>query len=1110
MDFLPFILRRARRHWQILLTVALGVFLSTALLAASPLLVNTVVEFGLRRTLLSAAPLAGHLRLKAFGQVDAARFAEVDTAVQQITRNTLRSFTSQIIPTAGTRWLHPWLDGQIIEDQRVNFSFYGMGDTDIAQHVTFVAGDWPDVAVNGTTVHAVIGQEFAQAYALQVGDTLPLSIERDETEATLQLQVSGIIQANDPRDPYWFGEFSPLRAQSDERWLAQYAAIVSAADFFTISDQLFADSTAEQYWYTLIVPEAISAPTIPLVRARLARLITDLGELSSPSVRVDSGLDDILANFAAQTTAVRAPLYFLTAEVVLLTLYYVTMVAALAVRQVEREFSVLQSRGASRRQIIRIQAIEAVIISVAALVSGPGLAVVLVRGITIFGPLADVSEPDWALTVPQAAWLAAIIAALACVIGLLLPVNRAVNRSIVAYQQTAVRDTDRPFWQRYYLDVFLVVIGLVLLWRLQFYGSIVGGGSSRPQVDWLLLLSPVALLVGAGTILLRIFPLFLSGLSAITSRAKGLPAALAMWQASRNPKHVARLVLLLTLAISLGILATGINATLDQSEVERSRYATGGEIRLVSRRDVPLSAVKRVSDVTEATGIWRNQGSVSIGRDYFRFEVLAIDPEAFAAQTQYRGDFSAQPMGQLLGSLVLAEPLAQPTTPLPGQPAEFGFWLWSGADPGDENLPILGDSDLDRIGVEAKFVTALDERLTLRVTPTETGGYPSDGWRYFRAEVPLLSEDSYPLALHSIWFRNRTRTSGNFGRSVGNSFLFVVDDLTAVDAQTGQTTLFEGMENLTTIWQLGNDVAAAAYENETVHSGRSSHSLFLNMLPSFLAPFQLVVTQDDDVALPALVSPAFVAQTEAAVGDIMQLSIDSDPFKFQIVGVVNYFPTMYEDLNAGYLITNRDAILYFLNRSTSQSINSNEALVAVAEDVAVEDVSAAAVTAVASINQAWEAETIRKQIKADPMGLGLRSVTYFGYILTTALSLIGFATYFYLSARQKSAIYGVLRSLGMSSRQLYGSLVMEQVVLILAGLTVGTVLGVVLNQITLPGLPITFGERPPTPPFLAQNDWVAVGRIYLSLTIAFFLSLGIATALLWRTQLHRVLRVGEE
>jgi ABC-type antimicrobial peptide transport system permease subunit len=144
------------------------------------------------------------------------------------------------------------------------------------------------------------------------------------------------------------------------------------------------------------------------------------------------------------------------------------------------------------------------------------------------------------------------------------------------------------------------------------------------------------------------------------------------------------------------------------------------------------------------------------------------------------------------------------------------------------------------------------------------------------------------------------------------------------------------------------------------------------------------------------------------------------------------------------------------------------------------------------------------------MALGLRSVTFFGYILTTLLSLVGFATYFYMSARQRETAYGVLRSIGMSPGQLYGALVLEQVALILAGLAIGTILGVVLNRITLPGLPITFGDRPPTPPFLVRDDWLAVGRIYLTLAIAFFISLGIATALLWRTQLHRVLRVGEE
>ena len=67
-----------------------------------------------------------------------------------------------------------------------------------------------------------------------------------------------------------------------------------------------------------------------------------------------------------------------------------------------------------------------------------------------------------------------------------------------------------------------------------------------------------------------------------------------------------------------------------------------------------------------------------------------------------------------------------------------------------------------------------------------------------------------------------------------------------------------------------------------------------------------------------------------------------------------------------------------------------------------------------------------------------------------------------------------------------------------------------LNWLTLTQLPISLGGRPPAPPFLAATDWGAVVQIYLTLTIAFLISLGMAVFLLWRTQIHRVLRVGEE
>ncbi|MCA9934955.1 MAG: ABC transporter permease, partial [Anaerolineales bacterium] len=518
MNFITFILRRAARHWQILLTLILGVLLSTALLASSPVLVDTVVEFGLRRNLLAGAPLESNLRLRAYSRMDRAAYEAYDADTRQVIANHIDPYVQQIVPTAGTRWLFPWLGDQATVDQRVSMRFYGFGDSDIANYSDFAEGGWPETPfVEDGVLAVVIGEEMAEAYDLQVGSRLPLSIKQSAEMPDLTLEVNGILQPQNGRSLYWFGEFSPLRSSSDEHWSAQYVVLLPYADFFPMVERYFPGTNLELYWQVLSEPDAISSQDISLLRVELVRLRDDLRELQ-PAITVDSELDDVLANFASQSTAVRAPLYFLSAEVVLLILYYVIMVAALAVRQVEREFAILQSRGAAGKQIFRIQAGEALLISALAFVSGPLLGLLLVRALVIAGPLADVSEPGWALTLPQTAWLTAGVGVLAALAGLLMPVGPAIKRSIVTYQQTSIRDTRTPLWQRYYLDVFVLALGLVLLLRLHFYGGIVGGGSTRPQVDWLLLLSPIALLVGSGTILLRVFPLILRLASALTSR----------------------------------------------------------------------------------------------------------------------------------------------------------------------------------------------------------------------------------------------------------------------------------------------------------------------------------------------------------------------------------------------------------------------------------------------------------------------------------------------------------------------------------------------------------------------------------------------------------------
>jgi ABC-type lipoprotein release transport system permease subunit len=115
-----------------------------------------------------------------------------------------------------------------------------------------------------------------------------------------------------------------------------------------------------------------------------------------------------------------------------------------------------------------------------------------------------------------------------------------------------------------------------------------------------------------------------------------------------------------------------------------------------------------------------------------------------------------------------------------------------------------------------------------------------------------------------------------------------------------------------------------------------------------------------------------------------------------------------------------------------------------------------------------------------------------------------------MSARRREMAYGVLRTMGLSPGQLYVSLVVEQVVLIASGLALGVLLGAILNSLVLPSLPITLGKLPPVPPFRAYSDWAAVGRIVLVLGGALLVSLTVATLLLWRARIHRVLRIGEE
>lgn len=1112
MNIFTYLVRRTSRRWQILLTIILGVISATGLLSSGPLLVNTVMDFALPYKLRSVSPLESNLRLTTYDMVDLASYQELDSRVRARIDEYLGSYTGQIVSSVASAWAYPWQLEQILPDQRVNLRTY----EGIAEKVEFIEGDWPQGDIyQDNTVAVVISESFAEAYGLVVGDLLPLSFDERETAPSLWFQVTGIIRPQFPREPYWFGEFSPLRDQADQRWNAQHSAILLGDALFPIHKALFSKSRMELNWNVLIDPTTVQVKDVPTLQVKVAELRMELKD-STQRINLESYLEDVLAEFITQSRVVRVTLYVLLVEVLFLALYYITMVVSLSAQQVEGEFTALASRGTSFSQLFTIQGTEAGLIGILAFLSGPGLACFVVWGLSKIGPMADVSQNDWTLRLPHSSWLGAGIGAMVCILGLLFPVRSVMQRSVVAYTRRTSRSNLSTWWQRLYLDVFALMLGLILWWRLNLHGGLATSDSGMQQVDWLLLLSPVVLLVGSATILLRLYPWLLRIGERLLARARGLPAVLALWQVARNPTDVARLVLLLTLAMALGTLSTGLNVSLNLSEYERALHATGSDLRLSFDRYTPESQAEKHtiwSGVKGHSTIWRGKGSISIRvyRTYPTFDVLAIEPYEFTQVSRFRYDYADRPIGQLLGYLT-TDPEQNPDMllHLPGEPSHLGVWVLENQIYGQR----WETKAIDYLYLRAKLGTAQDDLFltNLNLVPLSGDENQADTpagdqdtqplWRYFEARLPTLPAEAYPLYLHSFWL-----SMYPMGDQTRYRLSFILDDFLVKGSETEEAEIFEDFESLDHIWMLNDTQYSARFSRrEEAHSGSGSISIDMPGTPNPRGLALLPARQTHQDPLAALVSEELISMTQTEVGDTVIGNISGIPLPIKINGVLRYFPTLYDEPGHGFMVVQRAPLLAKLNREIRNPVNINEVWI----DVETPRDAASLVGEFPNAVQVWDLDDERRAIKAEPLSLGLRSVIYLGYYLTAILSLVGFATHFYLSARQREVSFSILRSLGLSPVQLYGSLLLEQIVVVTSGLTVGTILGVLLNRLVLPGLPMTTGGRYPIPPFLVYTDWSSMLRLYFTLLGAFLLVLGGATATLWRAQLHRVLRIGQE
>ncbi len=147
--------------------------------------------------------------------------------------------------------------------------------------------------------------------------------------------------------------------------------------------------------------------------------------------------------------------------------------------------------------------------------------------------------------------------------------------------------------------------------------------------------------------------------------------------------------------------------------------------------------------------------------------------------------------------------------------------------------------------------------------------------------------------------------------------------------------------------------------------------------------------------------------------------------------------------------------------------------------------------------------------RTSPDRQGLFGLLSVGFAGAAFLTVLGFLFYAMLSFQRRMVELGMLRAIGLSSRQLGVLLAWEQATMISIGTLFGTLIGVSASLLYIPFFQVRAGEHPQTPPFLVQIAWDKITIIYLVFGIMLLLVVLATLALLRKMKLFQAIKLGE-
>jgi putative ABC transport system permease protein len=637
--------------------------------------------------------------------------------------------------------------------------------SDLASHITLLEGAFPtpplrpgsgQASPTDEAVEVLLHHDLADKLGLQVGEEYVLfgpkvAGARGGESVHIPVRISGVWQATDPEDTYWFyrpDAFDRVFLMPEVSFLRRIAPALTGEVYLGV-------------WYLLLDGSAVHTDDVPPLLGRIAAAETRAASLL-PKTSLDLSPVEAMEKYRFQAYLLTILLSVFAVPVLGLILYFVALTASMAVRRQQTEIAILRSRGTSRWQVLGVYLLEGLALGAAALLLGVllGQAIALSMGqIRSFLTLAN--RPPLPVRLSWSSLRFAVGAVVLTLLTSLLPAMSAAGHTVVTHKQEQARALRRSFWQRYFLDVFLLAPPFYGYYLLRQRGTLsvnLGGGvTSDPFQNPLLFLVPTLFIFALGLLFIRLFPLVMTGLAWLVSRLPGTPTVLALRHLARSSRHYIGPLLLLILTLGLAAFTASMALTLDDHLVHRVYYQVGTDLRLaeigestVTPEDpftplvspseeeeagpkwlfLPVSQHLDVDGVLAAARVGNYTARSSLGnREEGNF--LGLDRVDFADVAFFRRDFAPDSLGALMNLLAL-----DPRALL----VEQGFLARNSLNVGD---PLQLDLTMGGERRTVDFVVA----GVLDLFPTQ---YPEDG-PFFVGNLAYAFQqmgDEYP---YDVW-----------------------------------------------------------------------------------------------------------------------------------------------------------------------------------------------------------------------------------------------------------------------------------------------------------------------------------------------------------------------